>query len=366
MIEALWNRVVTEDRFIFARKELENLGSADRLNHLMGLGILRCPAPDKDSLWLGGRCPDGAFMEILEIDGFYYGFCRRYPSVGLKKIAPVDQGLGQYEFQLERFLKHIKRKSLLRGTFKSLGSGRYEMGSFLDHGKPTVFIYWHERNPDWQQILGFREDLYPQKKMLLFFPVYHHSDAGPPQMGDDKTICLPFGSFVNWKTLRLDWQKLKASAGVGHGRSAPPDNYPNNPFAYKRMVRILIDGKPIGNKTYRVVIDGETFAVGPKILVLLLRFVLELKKGEGGWIQTSQLINEGYLEFSNQTQTISRLRENLGDKKSKTLIENMPGQGYRLSVPPEWVRINDKNLILFKDQRIKSLLDTIHNLESNK
>ena len=93
--------------------------------------------------------------------------------------------------------------------------------------------------------------------------------------------------------------------------------------------------------------------LGDEPLILLLRFVDELKKGKGGWITINKLVAEQYLTDKTNLQAIDRVRNPfkgylLNRKKTNAhldFIENRRPNKYRLSVHPSLVSYDREQLL---------------------
>ena len=101
-------------------------------------------------------------------------------------------------------------------------------------------------------------------------------------------------------------------------------------------------------------------ALGDKLFALLMRFVVELKKGKGGWVNTSDLMAEGFINDIMAHQPYSNLRSklegSLKEKDGEKFIEASRSKEYRLSTHPDFITYDKKKLKTHPDPNIQKLL----------
>jgi hypothetical protein len=95
------------------------------------------------------------------------------------------------------------------------------------------------------------------------------------------------------------------------------------------------------------------------LFALLLRFVVELKKGEGGWVSSPILQAEGFVGDSRLYQPYSNLRValkgSLKEKDGKKFIEASHSKTYRISTHPEFVTHDKQKLLNHPQSDIREL-----------
>jgi len=87
-----------------------------------------------------------------------------------------------------------------------------------------------------------------------------------------------------------------------------------------------------------------------------MRFVVELKKGKGGWIAPSDLAAGGFINDIEHRQRYSQLREHfkgsLKEKDGEKFIECDRSKGYRLSTHPYFVMYDKAKLKCHPDSLV--------------
>jgi hypothetical protein len=91
-----------------------------------------------------------------------------------------------------------------------------------------------------------------------------------------------------------------------------------------------------------------------------LRFVVELKKGKGGWVAAPDLVAERFINDMEHRQRYSQLREHfkgsLKEKDGEKFIECDRSKGYRLCTHPDFVTFDEMKLRDHTDEKICRLL----------
>jgi len=91
-----------------------------------------------------------------------------------------------------------------------------------------------------------------------------------------------------------------------------------------------------------------------------MRLVVELKKGKGGWVNTADLMAEGFINDTMLHQPYSNLRNklegSLKEKDGQKFIESDGSKNYRLSTHPDFVTFDRKKLITHPDPDMVNLV----------
>lgn len=138
-------------------------------------------------------------------------------------------------------------------------------------------------------------------------------------------------------------------------------NYEN--YEYKCFDKIHIPGTSSIYRSNEIIVNEIKIKIGDSLFLLLLRLAVELKKGEGGWVNISTLHIDRIITDPNKYQIYSRLRTTLQgsliDKDGKKFIENDGSKNYRISTHPDFITYNKKKLLNHKDPDIKRLAEEL-------
>ena len=92
---------------------------------------------------------------------------------------------------------------------------------------------------------------------------------------------------------------------------------------------------------------------------LLLRFILELKKKKGGWVNIYTLEDEGIISDPMKYQIYSNLRTalkgSLLEKDGKKFIQSDGAKNYRLSTHPDFITYNRKKVLKHQVNKVREL-----------
>ena len=93
--------------------------------------------------------------------------------------------------------------------------------------------------------------------------------------------------------------------------------------------------------------------------LLLLRLAVELKKGEGGWVNIFSLYDEHIIADPGKYQIYSNLRTVLKGslivKNAEKFVENDGSKNYRISTHPDFITYNKEKLLNHQDSQIRKL-----------
>lgn len=143
-------------------------------------------------------------------------------------------------------------------------------------------------------------------------------------------------------------------------------------YEYKCKDEIYIPGPPSLNRNFIVLLNGKETKIKDANFLLLLRFVVELKKGKGGKVHLTDLEKDKIIPSRIYYQYINRLNDDLkinvmfckDDKKH--LIESLGASYYRISTHPDFVTFNLDNLLDYPDDnRIRDLAKRLEKIEKN-
>jgi len=133
-------------------------------------------------------------------------------------------------------------------------------------------------------------------------------------------------------------------------------------FVYKTRAKIYITRNYAkGNQRNKIEIDLKEVIISDISLLQLLRLLVELKKGDGGWYFINS-IDDDFLNdiYSMTHQSISRLKEPIKTAFdvdfAENLIENNSRGEYRLSTHPDLVELNKKEIKKHKSERIQQFV----------
>ncbi|MFC2140372.1 hypothetical protein ACFLQ1_01470 [Candidatus Auribacterota bacterium] len=140
---------------------------------------------------------------------------------------------------------------------------------------------------------------------------------------------------------------------------------------YLSELKIYLGEKEGKRRSNIVRLNDIEVTVPDSEMLLFIFLLLELIKGEGGWVKNiriyqEQIVPDGspeagkfdtYREYTSLHRLVDRLRKSLkaglSGKNSKDFIENDAGGRYRISTHPDFITISDENWLKEKYNEIK-------------
>ena len=130
-------------------------------------------------------------------------------------------------------------------------------------------------------------------------------------------------------------------------------------YGYLCQDHLHIPGTFPRERSNDIFLNGHKLCLGDSLFVLLLRFVVELKKGKGGWVNIYTLETEKIITDVLKYQIYSNLRTaiegSLLKKDGQKFIENDGSKNYRISVHPTLINYDKKKLREHQDYRVREL-----------
>lgn len=293
-------------------------------------------------------------------------FCEIKDDVDFIHLARED--LAAYRFNLEPVMEKIRKANGLEGSKYSMTPRLYFLGERLVAGVNTAFVLalfpdaataephllsLHARLPAQcsQTVIVTPsldlcgEPLYPKLNGARLYPVKLTSSFGEQ----------------SYKISYLAALRRRLNAGV----SAPPSPLTISQIAdyekygYLCQDRLHIPGIRPRQRRNIVLLNGNEITIADALFALLMRFVVELKRGKGGWIAPADLVAGGFINDIEHRQRYSQLREHfkgsLKEKDGEKFIECDRSKGYRLSTHPDFVTYDKEKFKNHPEQRIAQL-----------
>lgn len=143
-------------------------------------------------------------------------------------------------------------------------------------------------------------------------------------------------------------------------------------YGYNCKDQIYIPGTLSVNHNFIIFLNEKETKIKDANFLLLLRFVVELKKGNGGKVHLNDLEKDKIIPSRKYYQYIERLNDDLKinlmfckDSK-KQLIKSLGARYYRISTHPDFVTYNLENLLNYPDDsRIRDLAKRLEEIEKN-
>ena len=108
-----------------------------------------------------------------------------------------------------------------------------------------------------------------------------------------------------------------------------------------------------------LVVNGSEIKIGDSLFRLFLRFVLELKKKNGGWIDRLTLGSDRIVSNPDSFQVYGNLRTKIEGsllvKEGQRFIQSDGSKNYRISTHPDFITYDKKKLRNHPDNTIREI-----------
>ena len=194
-----------------------------------------------------------------------------------------------------------------------------------------------------------REALLELRYMRAPYQLIFRVDRGSPTLAD---VLNEGPAEMPGATTRPDHPK-----GVPELPAAPRADY--DARGYLCHDKLFVTGRTLHRRSTLLIVNGNEITVEDSLFILLLRLVVELIKGEGGWVNRRALASEGIVGDPERFQPYSRLRRLLEgyllDRDGRKFIENDSAKSYRISTHPDFVTYDRERLLEHPNHCVREL-----------
>jgi len=284
------------------------------------------------------------------------------------EIDPIllkKDDISQYRFSIEALVSTIRKANDFTGGQYPFTSRMYFIGERVVEGLNTAFIlaFFPDIRLAEPHLLSLLARIPAQyEQMVVVTPSLSLSQEPIYSMLRASSIfpvTLPasFGQ-RNFKISYLGAFKRRLPAGVSAQAPALTKKQlaDYEKYVYLCQDRLYIPGTFPRERMNDIFLNGHKLRLGDALFALLMRFVAELKKGQGGWVSTSDLVAEGYINHIEHRQRFSNLRTklegSLHEKAGTKFIQASGSKEYRLSTHPDFVTYDKEKLKTHPDPKI--------------
>ena len=286
----------------------------------------------------------------------------------IEPIVLTEHDMARYRFSFKKLIEVVRQANGFAGNSYSLNQRVYFVGERVVEGTNTAFIlalYPNVRSAE-PALLSLPARI-PQncQQMVVVTPsleLTEESIYSKLRAASVFPIVLPasFGK-RHFKISYLAALRKRLPEGVSSDvpilTTKQLTDYEQ--YGYLCRDRLNIPGVSPHKRSNVIFLNSDKVQLGDSLFALLLRFVVELKKGKGGWVSSPQLESEGLISDSAHHQPFSRLRAalkgSLKEKDGKKFIEASGSRKYRISTHPDFVTYDKGKLLRHPDPDIRRL-----------
>ena len=122
---------------------------------------------------------------------------------------------------------------------------------------------------------------------------------------------------------------------------------------YKCEDSIFIPGTIPKNRRNDIVVNDHKVKIADNLFILLLQFIVEIKKNMDGWLYVDTKEGEG--QYQKYTSLRMALESNLLDGNGQKFIENDGSMRYRISTHPDYITYDKKKLLKHPINSVRDL-----------
>jgi len=331
-----------------------------------GFLIYYQPEPHHETYPCSIPCPNTCPMEVVEMEGKFFAICPK--DTEINPIPLTKDDISRYQVRLDKVIEAIRRANNFTGSSYSLTPRLHFVGERVVHDVNTAFT------------LVLFANIQSAEAYLLSLPAripasYRRTVVVTPSLSLAREpiyakliaasifpVTLPLSlGLRDFKISYLAALRTPLPVGVSSEIPSLTDkqlaDYERH--AYLCHDRLYIPGTYPRERSNDIFLNGHRLSLGDSLFALLLRFVVELTKGEGGWVNSPDLAAEGFIGDSTLYQPYSNLRAALAGsllgKDGKKFIEASRSRKYRISTYPDFVTYDKEGLQNHPDSDIREL-----------
>jgi len=312
-------------------------------------------------------CSNTCPMDVVEMNGNHFAICSENSEIDPVSLSKDD--ISKYSFSLDVLIEAVRKANGLTGSSYPLTTRLYFVGERVVNGTNTAFVmaFFTSAQSAEPQILSLmarvpanygqtivitpslcltQESIYSKLKASSIFPVTLSSTFGQDDFKINYLAAL---------------RKRHPADIVSQPTSLTNEQLANcEKHSYLcRADQLYIPGTVPQKRSNEIFLNGNKLSLGDSLFALLMRFVVELKKGDGGWVSSEDLYAEGFINNPDTYQHYSNLRTalkgGLKDKDGSKFIEASKSKKYRISAHPDFITYDKEKLFKHPDSDIKAL-----------
>jgi len=366
VIKYLLGEIEKSPNPVFSKRELLSI-SEEEFRDLTKRRILTYVRPcgsDVEKVRLP-RCQHGCPLTIVETDGELEAVCLQHPEEDPIRIEKDD--LSRYALSVDNLLSEIVSANRINGKLHRISGDCFYMGHKTYNSNRVGFIFIQTIGKGkLLKLSGLRHLCKDDDILVVFTPVSQTEDVALKNVfRHDRIVQTSFAASLNPQTFELPIKKLisgllKPKAITELSKRQKTDY---EKFEYQCYDKVYVPGMIPMRRSNDIVVNGNRIGIGDSIFGLFLRFVLELKKREGGWVNIYSLEEEGIITDPFKYQIYSNLRTalkgSLVDKNGKKFIQNDGSKNYRTSTHPDFVTYDRGKLLNHPDPRVREIAESL-------
>jgi len=362
VIKFLLQEIERSPNPLFTKKELLSLSPKDfqDLTKRKILTYFRPSESDMEKVRLP-RCQHGCPLTVVQVEGGLEAICLEHPE---EDPIPIERDdFNRYAFSVDMLLVQLRTANRIEGNLHGINRGYFYVGykTYSDNRVGFIFIS-KIGNEKLIKLSGLKHLCKDDDILVVLTPASKIEDVPlKGQLRHEKIVQTSLVSSLDPQTFELPIEKLvsgllKPKAITELSKRQKTDY---EKFEYQCYDKVYIPGTIPMKRSNLIVVNGNEIKMGDSLLTLFLRFVIELKKKKGGWVNIYTLESEGVITDVLKYQIYSNLRTalegSLLDKDGQKFIQSDGSKNYRISTHPDFITCDKKKLLAHQDHHIREL-----------
>jgi len=330
MIRYIMEKFESNPSVVFRKFDFREDQQKDKFDELRQSGLLEFIQPDPyyQTYPCKYSCSKSCPMEVIKFKDNLYAIC---PKDSEKDPILVDENyLHKYRFLIKGLLQRLKLENDISGDLRELSKDCYYLGSKQYGDGKIGFVFL--RNADSIVLIGIQA-IFNDKNLVILTPVKKLD--GVDLAGRN---IVNVSLVESLKDFRLDIDL--SSLNIKNDGLTEQQRLDYEKHKYLCYDKIRIPAQEPKNRTYTICVNEKSVQLGESLYKLLVRFDVELKKGNGGWVNVYTLYEEKIITDPERYHIYSELRTKLEGcllkGNAKDLIESDGSKNYRLSIHPDF------------------------------
>lgn len=362
MIKFLLQEIEKSPNPLFTEKELLSLSPKDfqDLTKRKILSYFQPSENDMEKVRLP-RCQHGCPLTVVQLEGGLEAVCLEHPEEDPIPIKKDD--LNRYAFSVDMLLVQLRTANRIDGDLHRINGGYFYIGYKTYSDNRVAFIFISKiGNEKLVKLSGLKHLCKDDDILIVLTPASKIEDVAlKGRLRHEKIIRTSLVSSLDPQTFELPIEKLisgllkpKAITELSKGQKSDYEK-----FEYQCYDKVYIPGTIPMKRSNLMVVNGNKINMGDSIFTLFLRFVVELKKKKGGWVNIHTLKSEwvitDVLNYQSYSNLRTALKGSLLDKDGQKFIQSDGSKNYRIATHPDFITYDKKKLLNHQAAHIREL-----------
>jgi len=311
VIKFLLQEIEKSHNPLFTKKELLSLSPKDfqDLTKRKILVYFRPSENDMEKVRLP-RCQHGCPLTVVQIEEGLEAVCLEHPEEDPIPIEKDD--LNRYAFSVDMLLVQLRTANRIDGDLHRMNGGCFYVGFKTYSDNRVGFIFSSKiGNEKLVKLSGLKHLCKDDDILVVLTPTSKIEDVPlKGRLHHEKIVQTSLVSSIDPQTFELPIEKMVSGLlkpkAITELSKRQKTGYEK--LEYQCYDKVYIPGTIPMKRSNLIVVNGNEIKMGDSLFTLFLRFVIELKRKKGGWVNIYTLESEGVITDALKYQIYSKFR----------------------------------------------------------